>query len=79
MDSLAVEGQGQSNENTTTPSQSHRSVPPTSGDGIVGIADCGPLECSRGLQEAEEDDLYYGIQESPRDSIPSLIVAEPKP
>lgn len=79
IDSLAVEGQGQSNENTTTPSQSHCSVPPTSGDGIVGIADCGPLECSRVLQEAEEDNLYYGIQESPRDSFPSVVVAESKP
>ncbi|KAL7985044.1 hypothetical protein Chor_003614 [Crotalus horridus] len=79
IDSLAVEGQGQSNENTTTPSQSHCSVPPTPGDGIVGIADCDPLDCSRALQEAEEDDLYYGIQESPRDSFPSVVVAEPKP
>ncbi|KAK9404210.1 barttin [Crotalus adamanteus] len=79
IDSLAVEGQGQSNENTTTPSQSHCSVPPTPGDGIVGIANCDPLDCSRALQEAEEDDLYYGIRESPRDSFPSVVVAEPKP
>lgn len=80
IDSLAVEGQGQSNENTMAPSQSHCSVPPTAGDGIVGIAGHGPLECSRILQEAEEDDLYYGIQEDPRDTFSSaVVIAEPKP
>ncbi|XP_007428267.1 barttin [Python bivittatus] len=77
IDSLAVEGQGQSNENT---GQSHCPVPPTAGDGIVGMAGSRPLECSRTLQNVEEDDLYYGIQEGPRDILTSVVaVAEPKP
>ncbi|XP_063156210.1 barttin [Candoia aspera] len=76
MDSLPVEGQGQSDER---PSQSHCPVPPTAGDGIVGIAGPGPLECSRALQN-EEDDLYYGIEEGPRDILTSVVAfAEPKP
>uniref|UniRef100_A0A8C5RLT7 Barttin n=1 Tax=Laticauda laticaudata TaxID=8630 RepID=A0A8C5RLT7_LATLA len=80
IDSLVVEDQGQSHENTVVPSQSCCTVPPTANDGIVGIAGCGSLECSRAFQEAEEDDLYYGIQEDPRDTVPSVIaVAEPKP
>ncbi|XP_013928265.1 PREDICTED: barttin [Thamnophis sirtalis] len=80
IDSLAVEGQGQSNENTVAPSQSHCSLPPTAGDGIVATAGHGRLECSSALQQAEEDDLYYGIQEDPTDTFPSVVaVAEPKP
>uniref|UniRef100_A0A8C7DXR2 Barttin CLCNK type accessory subunit beta n=1 Tax=Naja naja TaxID=35670 RepID=A0A8C7DXR2_NAJNA len=80
IDSLAVEGQGQSQENTMDPNQSHCSVPPTAGDGSVGIVGHGSLECNRALQEAEEDDLYYGIQEDPRETFPSVVaVAEPKP
>uniref|UniRef100_A0A670Y0L4 Barttin CLCNK type accessory subunit beta n=1 Tax=Pseudonaja textilis TaxID=8673 RepID=A0A670Y0L4_PSETE len=79
IDSLVVEGQEQSHENTVVPSQSCCSVPPTASDGIVRIAGGGSLERSRALQEAEEDDLYYGIREDPRDTFPSAAaIAEPK-
>lgn len=67
IDSLMGEGQDQSNEKATAPNQGNCSIPATARDDELAT-DLGPRPLgSRVKQNADEDDMYYGIKEKPEE------------
>ncbi|XP_053103432.1 barttin [Hemicordylus capensis] len=74
IDSLMGESQGQSKNKAVAPTQGCCSIPAPARDG-TSATDVRPglLEI-KGMQNVEEDDMYYGIKEGPQD-IPTSVDA----